>query len=296
MAFTKRSDIVIPEVLAEAIQGEFAGKTLLNGSGVAVQSNTLPYRAGTTKGGDRVKMPYFGTLGEADDITNEGDALTPDSITEDSDTAAVIHTGKAIETSDWARFAAAPGADPHAEAGRQMAIVLQRRIDKALIDVATASLAAAFINDVTSTPGLTLNYDIMVDSVYQWGDQQEAIRMLAVHSKVYKDLLKLKDSTGKPLLVMPQGPADVPMFMGVPVKVSDKCKAIVVAGSPTKYESMILKEAAVACWGISEPIVKTGEDILSLTDLAAVHYFFAPYRYRRVRGSTQPGVIKIVTF
>jgi len=284
MPFTKSSDVIIPEILVDAIQGEFVGATLLANSGVAVISNTLP---ANHRGGDTVKVPYFGTLGEMEDITNEGDALTPESLSQSFETATVIHAGKAFETTEWARLKAAN--DPYEEAARQFRILTERRVDRALIEKATAALPSGFVY----TSNKNIDYDTIVDASGLWGDQQAAIRMLGVHSKVYRDLLKLKDSTGRNLLVLPTGPGDVPRFVGIPVFVSDKCN--VIAGSPTTYESIIVKDAALAFWYQQEPIVLTDTDILAHSDVLAIHMYFAVHRYLRVRGSTYPGVIKVVT-
>lgn len=284
MPFTKRSDLIIPQILVEAIQGEFAGAKLLADTGVAVVSNTLP---GNYRGGDTVTVPYFGTLGEMEDITNEGDALTPESLTESTETCTVIHSGKAFETTEWARMAA--NADPYEEAARQFRIISERRVDRALIEKSTDALPSGYV----STNAATINYDMIVDATGLWGDEQSAIRLLGVHSKVYRDMLKLKDSTGRPMLVLPAGPLDVPKFCGIPVVISDKCKLI--AGSPNTYESLIIKQAALAFWYAKVPVVLTDTDILANTDVLAIHMYFAAHRYQRVRGSTKAGVIKVVT-
>jgi hypothetical protein len=292
MGFTKRSDLVIPQILVETVQGEFANKILLYNSGVVVTSDTLP---GDKRGGDTVTVPYFGTLGEADDIINEGDALTPEGINETTETATVIHSGKAFETTEWARMAA--NSDPYVEAARQLRMIMERRFDKALIAAATASLPSAYINDVTGTPGTGLSYDVVADSTGLWGDQQENVALIAVHSKIYRDLLKLKDSTGRNLLTMPaMGPDGFKpaSIYGVPIIVSDKCT--VIAGSPNKYETLLIKRNALALWMAGAPKVYTGDDILADTDLIATHFYFACLRYKRVRGSTHPGVIKIITY
>lgn len=288
MGFTKRSDIVIPELLIEAIQGEFAGKILLYGTNAAVVSNTLP---GNKKGGDTVSVPYFGTLGEAE-LLNEGEALTPEGLTETKEQATVQRGGKAFETTEWARMAA--NADPYEEAARQFGVIMRRLFDSQLIAAATASLPSAFINDVTGTPGVTLNYDVVADTTGLWGDQQENIELIGVHSKVYRDLLKLKDTTGRNLLQLPTQGNEPARIYGIPVVPSDRCK--VIAGSPNKYESLIIKRDALALWMQESPRVKVGEDILADSDIVAIHTYFATYRYLRVRGSTYPGVLKVVTF
>lgn len=292
MPYTKRSDMVVPEVLVEAIQGEFTGKNLLLGTPVAVVSNTLPSELNK---GDKVKVPYFNTLGEMEDIVNEGDALIPEKLSESFEEASVRHSGKAFERTEWARLAAQ--ADPYPEAARQFRVIAQRRADRGLIEVATGALPSEFVNDISGTGAGTINYDAMVDTVGSWGDEQEAIRLLGVHSKVYRDLLKLKDGMQRPLLVVPTTDADVPRFMGVPVYVSDKCKKIDVNGDGSlyKYESLVLKEAALAFWFQSAPRVLTDTDALADSELAAIHMYWVAHRYLRVRGGTKPGVVKLVT-
>lgn len=286
---TKRSDIVVPEILVEAIQGEFSGKNLLYGTGAVVFSNTLP---GNLKGGDRVTVPYFGTLGEMEDIGEEGDALTPEKLSQTAEYADVKHSGKAFERTEWARLSEA--GDSYVEAARQFRILAERRADKALIEEATADLPSDFIVDVSATGDGTINYDNVVDATGVWGDQQERIVLIGVHSKVRRDLLKLKDLNGRPLFTLPQTQNDVERFMGIPVVVSDKCKKT-GSGGATRYESIIVKEAALAFWYQEEPRVLTGQDILADTEVVAIHMYWAAHRYKQVRGSTYPGVAKIIS-
>jgi HK97 family phage major capsid protein len=288
MALTKRSDLVIPEILVDAVQGEFEGQNVLVGSGVAVMSNTLPM---DKRGGDTVTVPYFGTLGEMEDIVNEGDALTPESISMDADTATVRHSGKAFEITEWARMASL--GDPYAEAGRQFRVINTRRVDKALIEVANTGVPAEFTLDVSGIGSGKIDIDVIIDATGLWGDQQDAIRLLAMHSKLYRDLMKLKDSTGKQLMTTPTRAEPIPMFNGIPVVVSDKMKTF--NDGAQKYEMLLMKEAALAYWWQAPPKVVTDYDALADTDLIAMHTYWAAHRYRRVRGSTKPGVIKITT-
>lgn len=290
MPTTVRSDLIIPEILVPAIQAEFAGMKLLLNTGAVVMNNSLPEGE---RGGDTVKVPYFDSLGEMDDITTEGDALTPMKLTMSSETATVKHSGKAVEISYWAQLAA-KYADPDKELARQFVELTQRRADKALIDAATASLPADYIKDVYSaTVPKTLDYDTMVDGQQLWGDEQSNIVLLGVHSKVMGDLRKLKYSTGQPMLVMPATDGEVPRFCGVPVVVSDR--ATKTTDSPAKYESVILKRGALAFWFNEAPRVRVAEDALADTDLAAIHIYYAAHRYKRTAGQSKPGVIKIVT-
>lgn len=288
MAFTKRSDLIIPELLVEAVQGEFAQNLMvLYGTGAAVVSQTLP---SDKKGGDTVKVPYFGTLGELE-FLNEGDALTPEGLSESSETAPVIRAGKAFETTEWARMAA--NQDPYPEAARQFGVIARRGFDQKLVESARASLPSVYINDVSGTGSGLITFDAVADTTGGWADQQDNIEMIAVHSKVYRDLQKLKDTTGRNLLQLPTQKGDPAMIFGIPVMVSDRCT--VITGSPNTYESYIFKKSALALWMQEAPKVLTGVDILADSTVVAIHLYFATYRYLRVRGSTHPGVLKLIT-
>jgi len=129
MSTALRSDLVIPEILADAIRTGFTGMAVMAGSPCAIMNGTLP---NSVKGGDTVKVPYFGNLGEMDDLANEGDALTPVKLTMSSELAPVLHSGKAFEISDWALMAASY-ADPYGEAAKQIVEAAVRRADLALI-------------------------------------------------------------------------------------------------------------------------------------------------------------------
>lgn len=288
MARTVRTDVIVPEILAEAVQAEFAGATALFGTGAAAVSSTLP---GAARGGDALKVPYFGLLGELDDV-NEGTALTPQKLTMTSETAVVQHSGKAFEITEWAQMAAA-FADPYAEAARQLRVAVTRRADKALIDVAvTTGLEKNVAAAAAGTP-VTILYDHVVDAKLLWGDEQSDIALLAVHSKVLGDMLKLKDSQGRPLLTDARE-GELPRFLGIPTIVSDRLP-IDTTITPNRYTSILAKRSALAFWFNGTPEVQTDKDILIDSRVAAVHVYWLAHRYSRVAGGTLTGAVKLIT-
>jgi len=285
MPIITRSNLIIPEILQEAVRGEFAGVVALLNSGAAAVSPTLPESA---RGGDVLKVPYFGTIGEYEDVA-EATALTPADLVMSTDTATVQHSGKAIEITQWAQLAAAY-ADPYAELARQLRVGFERRMDRALIDAANTT---NLVHDVYSaTTPRTLNWDVMVDARLRFGDEQEDIALLVVHSKVLGDLLKLKDNDGRPLLVNDLQAQDrIARFAGVPVKVSDRLAP--ESTNPPKYTSLLIKRNALALWYNGSPEVQADRDILRDTQVAAVHVYWIAHRYSRMPGSTRTGVVKI---
>lgn len=292
MGYTKRSDVVIPELLTEAVRGEFEGARALYGSAAVTVSMSLP---GGKKGGDTISIPYFGTLGEAEDIL-EGEGLTPEGITSAKETATVIHTGKAFAISQWAQFAA--WGDPYAEAARQMREVFVRRWDKALIDAAATNVPSDYVHDVTGLTDKTLGYANMLGARQKWGDEQDRIALIAVHSDVYFDILKKVDLQGRPLVsTEAEGPDGYKptRWAGALVVVSDKCSKTLVSGSTYKYESYLLKEKSLAIWANGDVSVARDKDILADVDIIASHHYFAAHRYLRSPGSSKSPAVKVIT-
>lgn len=278
MATTLKANVIIPEILAEAIKAAFTGMKVLWGTQAAVINDSLP---GDKRGGDTVKVPYFSALGEMDDVA-ENTALTPAALAMTSETAAVVHSGKAAEITEWAQLAAA-FADPYAEIGRQFKELLVRRADKELITKAETSTLSV-------TKATTIDYDAVIDAKMQWGDEQADIALMLVHSKVLGDMYKLKDSAGRPLLVESANAGELARFAGIPVGVSDRIS--LAAGN---YTNLIVKKGALAFWFNKTPTVQNDTDILRDTQILAMHAYFVAHLYTKMPGTTKPGVVKLIT-
>jgi hypothetical protein len=245
MAVTTRSDVIVPELLQDAVAGAFAGMKCLAGTGAAVIGTGLP---GDKRGGDTVTVPYFGNLGELEDVA-ENVALTPQSISMSSETSTVRRSGKAFEATRWAQTAAM--ADPYAEAQRQFREMIGRRADKALIDAAVASACRPRRSPTCSArprrPRCPTTRGVNGRMVF--GDESDSVVGAAVHSKVFTDLLKLKDGEALPLLTSPTD-GGISRFVGVPLIVSDR--------APVEY--------GVTSAGTTPPTVAlTGNSIGKLT-------------------------------
>jgi hypothetical protein len=290
MPVTKRADLVIPELLVDAVRGAFAGATALYGSAVATVHMGLP---GDKKGGDTVTVPYFNTLGDAEDLL-EGDALTPEGITSTKETATVIHTGKAFAITQWAQWAS--WGDPYEEAGRQLKKIFVRRWDKALIDVAANNVPSAYQVDLTGLTDKTLSYDNVLTGRQKWGDEQEDISLMVMHSDVYFDILRKKDLDGRPLITtLAAGPdgARLAYWGGALIRFSDKCSKTFVSGTTYNYTSYLLKEGALAIWANADVSTDEDKDILADARIVAAHHYFAAHRYLRAPGSSKSPVVSV---
>jgi hypothetical protein len=296
MAVTKKSDLFIPEILEEAIQGAFAGMNALFGTDAVIIKPTL----GSTQKGAKVQIPYFGNLGEMEDLaTDEGGAgavpaLTPAKLTSAEEEAIVQHSGKAFEITEWAEMSVSY-ADPYAEAADQIVRLVGRRADLALI--AAAATTPLSIDAITD-PALadTISWDAVVRTKGLFGDELEAqngISLGVAHSKVMTDAELLKDTQNRPLLVNPTD-GTLSRIGNIPFGRSDRLE-ITPATAPKTYNTLIAKPRSLVFWYNGNVQVQTDKDILADSKVAAIHVYWAVHRYTRMPGGTKPGVAKLIT-
>lgn len=206
---------IILEILERAVRGAFKGAKALYGSSAAIVRPGLP----SNKGGEKVQVPYFNTLGEWEDLAEDAELQLAD-LTTDEDESSVIRTGKAFSITDWARLATDPDSDPYVEASRQLVEGAMRRWDKALIDSALTS--PLFLDVYNASTPRTLDYDLTVDGQELWGDEMRSAALLITHSKQKANLLKQKDSQGRPLFT-DMNTGSVQTIAGTGLVISDRC-------------------------------------------------------------------------
>lgn len=286
MGFTKKGDVFVPEVLDQTLAGKFAGIKVMRDSGAAIFKMGMP--AGKAQVGEKIIIPAFGTVGEMQDLSEDGQNLTPKKLSTTQEEAIVKHSGLAIEATLWASLSGAE--DPYEEGARQLAEAAERRADQALIDVAVASGTGLLTLDKYSagTPK-TIDYDMVIDGKMLWGDEQEDIAAMVIHSKTKGDMLKLKDSTGRPLFVDgKEGALD--RFCGFPVLVSDRLAP--TSDSPAKYTTLLLKRGSLVFW-LGEYHSDEDKNILADSRMMATHIYWAAHRYKRHPNGTKCGVVRI---
>jgi hypothetical protein len=217
-----RDTAFIPEVLEDTVRANFKGKKALIGSLAVVTMASMPLSA---KGGDKIEVPYFNLLGDLEDAA-EGVPLSVATLPDGSrEEASVARAGKAIRLSDWKRMAE-NFADPYAEYTRQLNEAVGRRWDRALIAAAanTSGLPSSHIIDRYdgSTP-VKLSWQFALDGRRPFGDEQEDVVGMVVHSKAYFDLVAEVDSQLRPLHAGPPVDGDIVRVAGVTVAISDRC-------------------------------------------------------------------------
>ena len=230
MANTLHTDVFNPEILEETARGAFAQKTAFMGSalaaaGVVVVSGSMP-EGGPDAIGTTVKVPRFGTIGEFQEDIGEDTEATVQKVSQTYESASVTHDALAFSTSAWARGNSLVNpavGDPYEEASRQLVEAATRQMDRRVITAAAAT--GVYTKDVYSASvPRTIDYDLIVDAKADgWHDEQEDTVGILMHSRTYADALKLKDSTGRPLLTVSQNAdTQIAMMAGLRVVVSDR--------------------------------------------------------------------------
>jgi hypothetical protein len=210
------------QILGETISGAFAGNTAFEGSilktsGALLIDGSMP-NVGPDVIGNTVTIPYFGTVGDFVDRA-EGIDGVPNAIAKTNEQATVVCSYLGVSMTKWARYADLD--DAYAEVAKQTVVAAQREIDRRVL---AKAVTTELVTDLysASSPRL-LDYDAIVDARAMFGDENENVVAMAVHSRTWADLLKLKDTMGRPLVVAEGAAGDkISTFAGLPVIVSDR--------------------------------------------------------------------------
>lgn len=287
MASTARSDLILPDILAEEITKGLAGMNLLSGTGVVTMNPGL--QAGPEDVGNTVTVPYWDTIGEAEEVAENG-ALTPVKMTQSSEQATVVRFGKAVSIGGLAKRAKSTGGDPYAIARDMVIAMIQRKVDALAIDrMVSRVVSSSMVYDgsaaTISTTAIVETYKLFADQLMLNGGPV----LWGMNSKVYWDAASLADSTGRALYVPAQGDR-LAALNGVPAMMSDKSNLLLAGTSPQQYYSLLCKRGAVACWMNENVSVEIERDALADTDILIVNAYAAVHAYSNMAGGTKPGV------
>jgi len=290
---TKITDLVEVETLTEAVTARFAaGIDALWGTTGVIANDTFP--GGPDSVGTKVKVPYFGSIGQWESI-DDTHAFTPRNITQTDEEAIVYKIGIAFSITDWANMAGAKGPggrDPYEEAANQCLAGFAGKIDNMLIEAASAPIAGMSVDVYNATTPRTIDGDLVIDGRARWGDEADERALLVTHSKVENDMWKLKDTTGRNLLVSPTD-GNLARFMGYPVGMSDRL-APASGVTPPKYTTLLVKPKALVCWYNGTPLVETDRDVLAGANVIVVSTYAVVHRYLRMPGQTRAGVVTLI--
>ena len=301
---TLRSDIIIPEIFTPYVIEQTTLRDAFLASGVVQPMAEL----NATEGGDYINVPFFKANLSGDfEVLSDSTSLTPGKITADKQVGVILHRGRAFESRDLAALAA--GADPMAAIGAKIADYVANQRQKDLLSclagifgtLGTTSASAAFfgltIDGESGDTPTVLSPRHVAEARSLLGDQGDKLAAVAMHSKVYYDLVERRaidyvsagdarftpDATANPAAFGGSiagaygGDNSVPTYMGLRVIVSDDVQ-VEGTGSTSEYATYFFTQGAVASGEQMGMQTETDRDILAKSDAMSMdlHYCYHP--------------------
>jgi hypothetical protein len=295
---TLRSDVIIPEIFTPYVIEQTTLRDAFLASGVVQPMAEL----NATEGGDYVNIPFWKANLTGDfEVLSDSTSLTPGKITADKQVGVILHRGRAFESRDLAALAA--GADPMAAIGAKVADYVAHQRQKDLL----ACLAGVFgaVEDTTNAAFIDLTIDgatgdsptvlsprHVAEARSLLGDQGDKLAAVAMHSKVYYDLVERKaidyvstldargttsTQSGGSIAGAYGGDNSVPTYMGLRVIVSDDVQTN-GTGATTEYATYFFTQGAIASGEQMGMQTETDRDILAKSDAMSIdlHYCYHP--------------------
>lgn len=301
---TLRSDIIIPEIFTPYVIEQTTLRDAFLASGVVQPMAEL----NATEGGDYINVPFFKANLSGDfEVLTDSTSLTPGKITADKQVGVILHRGRAFESRDLAALAA--GADPMAAIGAKIADYVANQRQKDLLaclagvfgTLGTTSSSAAFfgltIDGESGDTPTVLSPRHVAEARSLLGDQGDKLAAVALHSKVYYDLVERKaidyvsagdarftaDATANPasfggsIAGAYGGDNSVPTYMGLRVIVSDDVQTE-GSGASSEYATYFFTQGAIASGEQMGMQTETDRDILAKSDAMSIdlHYCYHP--------------------
>jgi hypothetical protein len=300
---TLRSDIIIPEIFTPYVIEQTTLRDAFLASGVVQPMAEL----NATEGGDYINVPFFKANLTGDfEVLTDSTSLTPGKITADKQVGVILHRGRAFESRDLAALAA--GADPMAAIGAKIADYVANQRQKDLLSCLAGvfgavedNTGAAFIDltidGATGDTPTVLSPRHVAEARSLLGDQGDKLAAVAMHSKVYYDLVERRaidyvsagdarftaDATANPAAFGGSiagaygGDNSVPTYMGLRVIVSDDVQTA-GSGATSEYATYFFTQGAVASGEQMGMQTETDRDILAKSDAMSIdlHYCYHP--------------------
>ena len=296
---TLRSDVIIPEVFTPYVIEQTTQRDAFLASGVVQPLAEL----NATEGGDFINVPFWKANLSGDfEVLTDSSSLTPGKIQADKQVGVILHRGRAFESRDLAALAA--GSDPMAAIGAKIADYIANQRQKDLLSclggvfgtLGTTSSSAAFfplaIDGESGDTPTVLSPRHVAEAKSLLGDQGDKLTAIAMHSKVYYDLVERKaidyvattdargtttTQSGGSLVAAYGGSVDVPTYCGLRVIVSDDVQTS-GSGASTEYATYFFTQGAIASGEQMAMQTETDRDILAKSDAMSIdlHYVYHP--------------------
>lgn len=231
MAETKLADMIVPEIFHQYTVQKTLEKSLIYQSGIM---ENLSEQLFDELGGKTVNMPFFNDLSGDDEVVDDNQDINVSNVSTSKDVAVNLYRARAYGGTDLAADMA--GADPMNVITDRFADYWARRFQAALLSTLAGAMAAAnMTGNVLDISALTggaeyFDGDSFIDATHLLGDEEGALRAVAVHSETLK---AMKKADLIDYIKPSQGGDDVPVYMGKSVIVDDGMP--VSAGTYTSY-------------------------------------------------------------
>lgn len=287
---TLRSDVIVPEVFTAYVDEAVTTRSAFLNSGVIQPLDIL----NAQEGGDFIQVPsWTANLSGDAEVLSDVSSLTPGKIGAEKQVCPVLHRGRAWEVRTLAALAA--GDDPMGAIGRKVAEYISHQQQKDVFAILkgifgpltsnTTGVLASLAIDSNSTAA-PLDPSKVSAARVALGDQGEKLSVIAMHSKVYYDLVtrraidyvsaaeigitpdsSMPDAFGGSVAGAYTESLQVPFYCGLRVIVSDD-----VNNNGTQYASYLFTPGALASGTQSGLVTETDRDILALSDAMSVHW------------------------
>jgi hypothetical protein len=314
---TLRSDIIIPEVFTPYVIEQTTQRDAFLASGVVQPLAEL----NATEGGDFINVPFWKANLSGDfEVLTDSTSLIPGKIQADKQVGVILHRGRAFESRDLAALAA--GADPMAAIGAKIADYIANQRQKDLLsclagvfgaveDTTGAAFIDLTIDGATTDTPTVLSPRHVAEAKSLLGDQGDKLTAIAMHSKVYYDLVERKaidyvattdargtttTQSGGSLVAAYGGSVDVPTYCGLRVIVSDDVQTD-GSGSSTEYATYFFTQGAIASGEQMAMQTETDRDILAKSDAMSIdlHYVYHPVGAKWGVTTTNPTRAQLAT-
>lgn len=248
MAQTKATDLINPEVLADAISASLP--QAIRFAPYARMDNTLAGQPG-----DTITRPKYGYVGPAEDL-QEGVPMDTAKMSMTTTQVTVKEAGKAIEVTQTAVITNLAGTLTEAEKQLKLAMA-----DKIEIDY-----LAALETSLLTYSGVPTSAAAILDAIDVFGDEDESDLVLFINPKDYTKLVKSLFAVGGAIQETALSKAQVIELVGV--------KDIKKTNRLTEGKAFLQKFGAVEIVNKRKVDVQTDYDILARTHVLAAnaHY------------------------
>lgn len=255
MATVQLADIIDVKVFQDLPAVNSPEKTAFFTSGVVTRNTLLDSIA--TAAGKVAELPFWKDIDEtvAPNLSNDnpGSVATPDKIVQGEQICRKAFLNKGLSATDLASELAM-GARAMEHIRNRVDTYWTRQWQRRLIATCNGLIADNVANNASDmivnvavestgaqTASTKFNRDTFTDAVYTMGDAADALRAIAVHSAVMKQMVKNDD-----IVYIPdsQGQLSIPTYMGLRVIVDDGLPVVAGSTSGFKYTSVIFGEGA----------------------------------------------------